>query len=134
VRVALDTNVLVRLLVRDDEAQCAAARHLVEQSEASGEPVLLLIGAVLEAEWVLRSRYKIDKFRIIDAFAQLLESTGVVHEDEQTLEQALALWKNHAQADFTDCILAARALRLGCARLVTFDAGAARLPMTELLR
>jgi predicted nucleic acid-binding protein len=49
-RVALDTNILVRLLVRDDEAQFAAAQRLVEQSEASGEPVLLLIGAVLETE------------------------------------------------------------------------------------
>jgi predicted nucleic-acid-binding protein len=83
---------------------------------------------------VLRSRYKVSKSRIIDAFTKLLESTGIAHENEQTLEEALFLWRNHAQADFTDCVLAAHAVRLGCERLVTFDAGAAQLPMARLLR
>lgn len=62
--VAIDTNVPVRLLVRDDEAQYAAARRLVDEAAAAEEPVPILFGALLETEWVLRSRYKLDKASI----------------------------------------------------------------------
>jgi predicted nucleic-acid-binding protein len=134
VSVAIDTNVLVRLFVRDDEAQFAAAQRLVGQAAADGEPVLILFGVMLEAEWVLRSRYKLDKAAIIEAFTQLLESTGVLHEDEQSLEDAIFRWKEYSKADFTDCMLAARSSQLGRARFVTFDAGAAQLPGAELLQ
>lgn len=58
--IAVDTNVLVCLLVRDDEAQFNAAKRLVEQAEAASEPLLIVLGALLETEWVLRSRYKLD--------------------------------------------------------------------------
>jgi predicted nucleic-acid-binding protein len=134
VSVAIDTNVLVRLLVRDDEIQFAAAKHVVDRAAEQGEPVLLLFGMLLEAEWVLRSRYKVDKAAIIDAYTQLLETDGVQHEDEAAVEEAIFRWKDHPKADFTDCMLAARASRLGCTRFVTFDAGAAGLPGAEWLR
>lgn len=131
--VAIDTNVLVRLLVRDDEAQFNAAQRLVVDAEAGGEPVLILFGVMLETEWVLRSRYRLDKASIIDAFSKLLETLGVIHEDEQALEDALSLWKKHARVDFTDCMSVARAAQRGVARFLTFDAGDALLPQAELL-
>ena len=62
VTIAIDTNVLVHLLVRDDEAQYAAAQRLVDQAAAAEEPVLILLGALLEADWVLRSRYRLDRW------------------------------------------------------------------------
>lgn len=46
---------------------------------------------LLETERVLRSRYKLDKASIIDAFGKLLGTLGVIHEDEQALEDALSL-------------------------------------------
>ena len=61
--IAIDTNVLVRLLVRDDEAQYAAAQRLVDQAAAAVEPVLIVLGDLRETEWVLRSRYKLDQAR-----------------------------------------------------------------------
>jgi predicted nucleic-acid-binding protein len=131
--IAIDTNVLVRLLVRDDEAQFNAARKLVKQATAANEPILILLCAVLEAEWVLRSRYKLDKASIASAFAQLLESRGVILESEPALEETLYLWSQHASADFADCLLSVRAIHLGCTRFVTFDADAAKLPRAELL-
>ncbi len=133
VSIAIDTNVLVRLLVRDDEAQFQAARRLVAQAEAAGEPLLIVLGALLETEWVLRSRYRLDKASIATAFAQLLEADGIVFEHEPTVEEALFIWSQHAGADFADCLLSARAAQLGRTRFVTFDAGAARLPRGELL-
>jgi len=131
--IAIDTNVLVRLLVRDDEPQFQAASRLVEQADAASEPLLIVLGALLETEWVLRSRYRLDKPAIATTFARLLESDGLVFEHEPTVEEALHLWNQHAGADFADCLLNARAAQLGCARFVTFDAGAAQLPRAELL-
>ena len=48
--IAIDTNVLVRLLVRDDEAQYQAANRLVEQADAAGQPLLITLGVMLETE------------------------------------------------------------------------------------
>jgi len=131
--IAIDSNVLVRLLVRDDEAQYAAAQRLVDRASAAEEPVLIVLGAVLETEWVLRNRYKLDKASIAGAFTALLESTDVEFEHAPTVEEALYVWAQHPGADFADCLLSARAAHLGRSRFLTFDAGASRLPGVELL-
>ncbi len=131
--IAIDTNVLVRLLVRDDKAQYAAAQRLVHQAAAAEEPVLIVLGVLLETEWVLRSRYKLEKASIAGAFTALLESADVEFEHLPTVEEALYVWAQHPGADFADCLLSARAAHLGCRRFLTFDAGAARLPGVELL-
>lgn len=131
--IAIDTNVLVRLLVRDDEAQFAAACRLVTDAAQARQPILIMLCALLETEWVLRSRYKLDKTAISGAFARLLESGDVEFEHEPTVEEALHLWGQHARADFADCLLNARAAHLGRTRFVTFDVGASRLPRGELL-
>lgn len=131
--IAIDTNVLVRLLVRDDEAQYVAARRLVDEAAAHEEPVLILLGALLETEWVLRSRYKLDKASIAAAFSAMMESADVEFEHLPTVEEALYVWVQYPAADFADCLLTARAAHLGRRRFLTFDAGAARLPGGELL-
>jgi predicted nucleic-acid-binding protein len=131
--IAIDTNVLVRLLVRDDEGQYAAALRLVAQAAASEQAVLIVLGVLLEAEWVLRSSYKLKKADIADAFAKLLESSDVEFEHPPTVEEALYVWAQHQNSDFADCLLSARAAHLGRSRFVTFDARAAKLPGVELL-
>jgi len=131
--IAIDTNVLVRLLVRDDETQFDKAQRLIKEAELANEPILILLCALLETEWVLRSRYKLDKAAIAGAFAQLLETGGVEFEHEPTVEEALYVWAHHPSADFADCLLTARALHLGRSRFLTFDARAAKLPGARLL-
>ncbi|HEY4081584.1 MAG TPA: type II toxin-antitoxin system VapC family toxin [Burkholderiaceae bacterium] len=132
--IAVDTNVLVRFLVKDDAAQFKAAKAFVDRAAESGEPLLILLCALMETEWVLRSRYKLDKASIASAFAQLLESRGLEFEHEPTVEEAMYLWTHHASADFADCLLLARSVQMGRNRFLTFDAGAAKLPHAELLR
>jgi len=133
VGIAIDTSVLVRLLVRDDEAQFQAASRLVEQADDAAEPLLIGLGVLLETEWVLRSRYRLDKAAIAATFSGLLETDGVVVEHGPTAEEALYIWNQHPSADFADCLHNARAAQRGRTRFVTFDAGAARLPRGELL-
>ena len=133
VTIAIDAKVLVRLLVRDDEAQYTAAKRLVDEAAAAEEPVLIVLGALLETEWVLRSRYKLDKASIAGACGALLESADVEFEHPPTVEEALFVWAQHQEAGFADCLLTARAAHLGRSRFLTFDVGAARLPGAELL-
>ena len=131
--IAIDTNVLVRLLVRDDEAQYVAAQRLVDRAAAADEPVLIVLGALLETEWVLRRRYKLDKASVAGAFTALLESADVEFEHLPTVEETLYVWAQHPGADFADCLLTARAAHLGRSRVLTFDVKAARLPGVELM-
>ena len=57
----------------------------------------------------------------------------MVLEHEPTAEEALYIWNQHPSAHFADCLHNARAAQLGRTRVVTFDAGAAKLPRGELL-
>lgn len=130
--VALDTNVLVRLLVRDDEVQFAAAQRLLQTAQLQGQTVLIALLVVLETEWVLRSRYKHGKEAILKSLTMLLETEGVRIDDEAVLEEALHLWKGHT-AEFADCLIVAKTARLGCRHLATFDVAASKLPGAVLL-
>jgi predicted nucleic-acid-binding protein len=134
--IAIDTNVLVRILVQDPTApdQCAAARRLVANATAAGEPLLVSLCALLETEWVLRSRYRVSRQAMAAAFIAMLETPGVEFEHDATVEEALFLLDQFPAADFADCLLVARATHLGRSRFLSFDAGAARLPRGELLR
>jgi predicted nucleic-acid-binding protein len=130
--IAVDTNVIVRLLTRDDEQQFSVVQRLLRQARTQQQSVMVALLVVLETEWVLRSRYRKTKDMIIQALTLLLESDDVTIEDEPTLEEALHLWKNHA-ADFADCLIAAKTARLGCSVLATFDAKASKLPRAKWL-
>jgi len=125
--IGLDTNVLVRFLVRDDEAQFERARRLIRREAAAGEPVLIGLLVILETEWVLRSRYDLSKAEILTAFSGLLESVEISVEDESSLEQALFLWKD-SNVQFADCLIGARNTTLACRGTATFDTTALRLP------
>ena len=59
--LGLDTNVLVRFLVRDHEAQFERARRLIKREVGAQEKVLISLMVLLETEWVLRSRYGLPK-------------------------------------------------------------------------
>lgn len=131
--IAIDTNVLVRLLIGDDARQLAAAQSLLAQADRAGEPVCLLTGVLLETEWVLRSRYQLDRQAIAGAFIGLLESQNVQFENAAALEEALLAWDQHPRTDFADCLHWACATRLDM-QLGTFDARAAKLPGAQWLK
>jgi predicted nucleic-acid-binding protein len=104
--LGVDTNVLVRYLVRDDQLQFEKARRLIDREASRSEPVLVSLLVLLETEWVLRSRYELPKAEILTAFSALLDTTV---------------------ADFADCLIAARNLRIGCHATATFDGKALKL-------
>ena len=125
--LGVDTNVLVRFLVRDDEAQFERARKLIKREVAAGRRIFVSQLVLLETEWVLRSRYSLSKNQIIAAISGLLDAADVQFEDEPTIEETLFTWKD-TTADFADCLIGARNRRLGCRATATFDTKASKLP------
>ena len=84
--IAVDTNVLVRLLTGDDLKQAAAARSLF----AAG-PIWIAKTVLLETGWVLRSLYGFKESAVCDAFTRLLGLRNVHTEDKPSVAAALAL-------------------------------------------
>ena len=125
--LGIDTNVLVRFLVQDDEAQFEKARKLIKREVSAGRRVFVNQLVLMETEWVLRSRYSVSKNQIIEAISGLLDATDVQFEDEPAIEEAIFIWKE-STADFADCLIGAKNRRLGCRATATFDLKASKLP------
>jgi predicted nucleic-acid-binding protein len=124
--LGIDTNVLVRFLVKDDDAQFAKALKLIEREWRDDEPILISQLVLLETEWVLRSQYGMLKSEIANAFAGLLDVREFQIEDEPSLERALFVWRD-SSTEFADCLIGERNRQLGCNATATFDSRAAKL-------
>ena len=128
----LDTNVLVRWLVGDDDDQAARAQRLFDAARTSQVPLFIPGTVALELEWVLRSRYLFDKAIVLQTFNALLETQELEFQGEAALERALHLYRQ-GNAEFADCLHAGTCGAADRAPLVTFDEKAARLPGIELV-
>ena len=124
--IGIDTDVLVRFLVRDDEHQFERARRLLKRGIGGGEPVFISHLVLLETEWVLRSRYGVTKTAILAALNALLDASALQFEDERSIEEAVFTWKD-STAEFADCLINAHHRALGCRATATFDAKALKL-------
>ena len=111
--LALDTNLLVRLLTNDDPQQAERVAALIDASAGCFVPITV----VLELEWVLRGAYKLPREAVIRAFEGLLAIRQVHLEQEELVRQVLE-W--HRQGvDFADALHLARSE--GCEALISFD-------------
>ncbi|HEY4339382.1 MAG TPA: type II toxin-antitoxin system VapC family toxin [Steroidobacteraceae bacterium] len=124
--IGLDTNVLVRFLVKDDQAQFDRAQKLIKREASGNGGVSISLLVLLETEWVLRSRYSLNKNEIAGALSGLLDSSEVRIENEAVVERALFVWKDSV-AEFADCLIGERYRELGCSATATFDVRALRL-------
>lgn len=128
----IDTNVLVRWLVDDDARQSKQIAVLFDDCAQHGVALFVPITVVLELEWVLRSRYGLDKASIVSAMAALLETRELEFQLEPAVERALHTYRQ-GKADFADCLHAGLCAAEDRAPLLTFDAKAARLPDAQLV-
>lgn len=112
--IAVDTNVVVRVLTNDDPEQAAAVAALLE-----GETVYLPLSVVLETEWVLRIVYGLDRGVVVSALQRFLGIPTVTAESAGRLGQALAWYEEGF--DFADALHLASASEAGADRLATFD-------------
>lgn len=94
---AVDTNVVVRLLVNDEPTQAEAAQRAM-----AAEPAFLPKTVVIELEWVLRSAYGRSRAEIAAAVEGLLAAAGIVVEDAAAVGRAVAWFKDGI--DFADAL------------------------------
>ena len=119
---AIHTNVLVRLVTRDDESQYKKAQAFVERHR----PVLVTQLSVLELVWVLMSRYGLDKERTCLVVQALLELRELNIQAPAVLEAALKTWKK-SKAEFADCFILETVVDASESPLGTFDITLGRL-------
>ena len=124
---AVDTNVLVRILVRDDPKQVRAADEFV----AAGAWVSLLVLA--ETIWVLSIVYERDAAAIRTAVEQLLNHNELIVQDGEIVAAALETFRSRPAVGFTDCLLLEVARKAGHLPLGTFDRNLSRIEGVEKL-
>lgn len=118
---AVDTNVLVRLLTRDDPAQAAKAEAFVENGAWVSQLVLA------ETLWVLDSVYGLNAKAIATAVEMLLGHRQLLLQDAEVIEAALVHFRARPALGFSDCLLLEIARKAGHLPLGTFDRGLAKM-------
>lgn len=118
--IALDTNVVIRFLVRDDEAQATRARRLVETCVAAGEPCLVTNPVLCELEWVLDSVYHAPRADVASAVRVLLSTPPFQVEDPELTQRALQAYTK-GKGDLSDYLLGQVARSRGSRTTYTFD-------------
>jgi predicted nucleic-acid-binding protein len=124
---AVDTNVLVRLITRDDPRQSAAAESYIER----GAWVSVLVLA--EATWVLATVYELTSKELAKAIEMLLNHRDLVLQDAETVVEALKLFRSKPGIGFSDCLILQSARKAGHLPLGTFDQSLAKVEGTQKL-
>ena len=109
--IALDTNVLIRLVIFDDPMQSGIADDLIRNNR-----IFISKGVLMESEWVLRYRYKFRREQIAAFVQSVLDACNTAIEDEQEVRNALEWYS--LGSDFADALHLAAC---GTAIMHTFD-------------
>jgi predicted nucleic-acid-binding protein len=131
--IAVDTNVIVRFLVGDDEKQAQAVHARFRQAEAARERLFVPLAVVLETIWVLDRAYGRSRAEIVAAFEALRGMQILQFEADPVVQRVLAEGRS-GPAGLADLIIAHTAKAAGCQSVITFDKKAGRSPMFVLLK
>jgi predicted nucleic-acid-binding protein len=112
---AIDTNVVVRLIVSDDPRQIASAESFIQ----GGAWVSLL--ALAEAVWVLATVYKLSSSDLATGQEMLLSHRDLVLQDPETVVAPLKRFRAKPSLGFSDCLMLHLARKAGHLPLGTFD-------------
>jgi predicted nucleic-acid-binding protein len=124
---AADTNVVVRLITRDDVAQTASAEAFVTKGAWVSQLVLV------ETIWVLDSVFGLNHKQLAVAVQMLLNHRDLVLQDPDVVAAALAHYRKRAKAGFSDCMVLEVARKAGHVPVGTFDRELGKLQGAERL-
>ena len=130
---AVDTNVLIRFIMKDDEKQAQSVYQLFKQSEQNQQPLFVPLLVVLEVIWVLQSVYEIPDADIVQTFSDLLAMPVLSFESENVLENFIESTAN-TSFDLSDLLIANSAYSSDCESIFTFDKKASKFKYFELLK
>jgi predicted nucleic-acid-binding protein len=118
--IALDTNVLVRLVLYDDESQAKAAERVVVRARRERTPLWISDVVLCELVWVLTRRVGLARGEIADALDQLLRTELITVADPGIVERTLAAYRA-GKGDFADYLVREQGRAAGSNEVVTFD-------------
>ena len=124
---AVDTNLLVRLVVRDNADQISAAEAFVEKGAWVSQLVLA------ETLWVLDAVYNRSPAQIANAVDRMLNHKELTLQDADVVARALGHFRARPSLGFSDCLVLEIARKAGHLPLGTFDRSLARLDGTHRL-
>lgn len=130
--IGVDTNVLVRYFVADDEAQMQRAATFLETAISEDEPGFVSVVVLAELAWVLERSYRLSSEAIAEAMESVLRAEGLFVDREPEVIAALHEFRTQ-RVSFADALIGALATSAGCSHVVTFDRKAGRLPAFRLL-
>lgn len=130
--IAVDTNVLVRLIVADDLEQAAQAHQLIEGAIQQGVTCFVSDPVLCELEWVLTSSYRTSRAEVVAAFRGLLDNAVFVFEDRAALVTAIESYQQ-TRADLSDHLISVKAHAYGAATTWTFERALRRCAGFSLL-
>jgi predicted nucleic-acid-binding protein len=122
---AVDTNVLVRLIARDDAAHVSAAEAFIRKGAWVSHLVLA------ETTWVLASAYELSPGHIATAVEMLLNHTAITVQDADVVAAAVAHYRRTPKLGFSDCLVLEIARKAGHLPLGTFDRALSKLDGAE---
>jgi predicted nucleic-acid-binding protein len=125
--LAVDTNVLVRLITRDNPAQVETAEAFVQKGVWVSHVVLA------ETAWVLREIYNVGHQEVIEAIDRLLLNTSLTIHDAEVVAAALDQYRRRPRLGFSDCLVLEIARKAGHLPLGTFDRDLSKLDGAQRL-
>ncbi|MBC8431545.1 MAG: type II toxin-antitoxin system VapC family toxin [Desulfobacterales bacterium] len=129
---ALDTNVLIRFLTKDDEQQAETIYRLFKQAESGKKEFWVSLLVVLETLWVMESVYEIPRQEILDAINELLLMPILKFEAKSAIQDLVASGRE-SDLDLSDILIAHSAKFSGCDCVLTFDKRASNFGFFELV-
>ena len=129
---AIDTNALVRFLVRDDEKQAQAIVRILRDAEKKGDAVFLPVSVILETIWVLSSVYQYETRDIVRALDHLL-AMPLFEIEARDRVATLCHIAGGSDADLADLLIGLTSRDFGCETTLTFDRKAAKSGLFTLI-
>ncbi len=118
--IALDTNVLVRYLLRDDPKQAKQAKALVDRLDRDGEQAYVSDVVLCEVVWILRSVYGFGREQIGTVLRQLIAARQLTFDSSDRMLRAVRAF-DAGKGDFADYVIREQARDAGCTAVRSFD-------------
>lgn len=129
----IDTNILIRFLVGDDELQAKKVYKIFKKTESEKNELFVPLLVMLEFIWVLESVYEIPRADILESISELLLMPILKFEQQSALQQFIHAAQGN-KYDLSDLLFSHSAKSQGCETVITFDKKASKFTLFELAK
>ncbi len=129
----IDTNILIRFLVGDDELQAKKVYKIFKKTESEKDELFVPFLVVLDLIWVLESVYEIQRIEILESISDLMLMPILKFEHHSALQKFVQTARGN-KYDLSDLLISHSAKAHGCETVLTFDKKASTFSLFELVK